>query len=359
MASKCQVMDVRQGALSGKVFLSVNFLMFVVEDRSNPEHDIYEKYPWKEVAGWGLGVKELMPTFPFYRVNPTFVIGMANAVRFFTEGRKKNGLHYVHNITALSPTLFMDFVGALDSVFRFHHNMPTKGFQTPPQKEISVEALPAAITPPTQPIGSSPCLPNPMNVTMMGMQAPSMSPLLTAPGPHTLLMEKMMTTVREDPELMTQMVIKLMKDSPGFANQLNFALTAETQKQAMGWNPMMMTMASNPMMAMQMRAMMMQQHNLATTTSPTALSTPMSSQQVPGPVTTSAPMTTAPSAPPAAVENSPPPMAAASSAPPAAVENSPPPMNPVQSPLNTTSCKGFETLNRTAKYNLSLDNDNF
>ena len=69
MSTRCQVMDMKQGALSAKVFLSANFLIFVIDDREHPDRKIYENYPFRDISGWSIGVTERITTYPFYRVN--------------------------------------------------------------------------------------------------------------------------------------------------------------------------------------------------------------------------------------------------------------------------------------------------
>jgi len=228
-AAKCQFMDVRQGALSGRIFISVNMYMYIIDDRENPDRDIYGWYGWNEVAGWGFGVKELIQQHPFYRVNSTFTIQGANSVRLVTENRKKKGQYYIHNITGIAPSYFNTFVSMLDAVFRYHHKLPKPpGYDllTPPQTDIDEQSLQS-------------------QAQATGMQS-------QAPPPQQL--SQLSATVRPPGQPAPAMNPNMMSMNPGMMG-MNSGMMNPSM---MGMNPMMSQMMMNPMM-MQQNPMMMQQ----------------------------------------------------------------------------------------------------
>jgi len=239
-AAKCQFMDSKQGALSGTIFVSVNMLMFIIEDRSNPDHLIYDAYKWSDVSTWGFGVKELTSTHPFYRVNPVNRIeDGANAIRILTASHKKKGVCLLHNITSINPQYFPVLVGMLDAVFRFdHHDLPKPpGFDlsSPPQVNVSESSALAQASIPKEPEQAQTSL-SPSTNPGPAMN-PMMGPGMTSPG----MMNPMMNT------LMMQQMQQMMQTNPAMAQQMMMA------------NPLMAQQMM--MMQRQQQMMMMMQHD--------------------------------------------------------------------------------------------------
>jgi len=276
-AAKCQFMDVRQGALSGRIFISVNMYMYIIDDRENPDRDIYGWFGWNEVAGWGFGVKELIPQHPFYRVNSTFTIQGANSVRIVTESRKKKGQYYVHNITGVAPSYFQTFAGMLDAVFRYHHKLPKPAgydLTTPPQTDIDEQSLQSQIQATATPQGPPPqqltplgATVNPngqqqmmgMNQTMMGMNNTMVNPGMMNPSmgmnsgmmnPSMMGMNPMMNQMMMNPMMMQQMqqnpmlMQQMMQQNPALMQQM---MMQRQQQQ-------MMMMQQNPQLRQQLMA---------------------------------------------------------------------------------------------------------
>jgi len=313
MAAKCQLQDLVVGAVQATVFLTTNLLMMVIEDPRNPEHDIYERFFWKEVAGWSLGIKELVAFHPFYRVNITSDINMADSVRILTESktkRDKRVVYHVHSITGISKPLFMAFVSTVDSLFRFHHQLPDNGNKciAPPQKEASESDF--LLEP------SAPC----PKTTRARTRSRSVNPENNAID--TSLMDQMMAAMRQNPLIMSQMVMKMMNDSPVFKNSLLTMIQSQATM-SMGMNAMMMGM--NPMM---MNAMMMNQMGM------------MQQQQLPSPAI---------AVPPTVMQQIP--MATQQSRSASA--------NPAAQPSSNEGCgSSLDTLNRTTTLNVTQKNEN-
>ena len=261
-AATCQFMDMRFGARTGKAFLSANFLMFVMEDSEDPEHNIYVYHRWEEVKGWVFGIKEMTGSHPFYKVVPTPNPQAANAIRLFIEGRSNKVVRtYVHCLTSIIPSVFLKFVSYLDASYRLHNSLPQfKGvpLSTPPQKQCEAQSpvlLSSGTSPAVSPapgIGEQPgaaASPNPammsqsnpmMSTTVMSaVNPPMVSPGGTPQGMNSGMNPGMMGTI--NPAMMGTMNPAMMSAmNPAMMGTMNPAMMQQMQQQQMMMMMMMM-----------------------------------------------------------------------------------------------------------------------
>ena len=252
-STKCQFMDMRFGARTGKAFLSANFLVFVMEDSEDPAHNIYVFHRWEEVKGWVFGIKEMTASHPFYKVVPTPNAQAANAIRLFIEGRSGKVVRtYVHCLTSIPPPIFFKFVSYLDASYRLHNSLPQfKGvpLSTPPQKQCEAQS------PMTPPSGMSPAMspavspapnfseqpgagaaPNP---AMMSQSNPMMNTMMS--GMNPAMMNSSATPAGMNPAMMGMMNPTTMGTmNPAMMGTMNPAMMQQMQQQQMMMMMMMM-----------------------------------------------------------------------------------------------------------------------
>ena len=312
IAARCQFMDLRQGALTGTVFLSVNKLMFVMEDRLEPDRDIYRAYGWKEVVGYAFGAKEGMPTHPFYRVNTVMTLAQANALRIVTENKKKKGQFYIHNITSIPTAQFVTVASMLDAVFRLHHQLPKPaGYElvSPPQvdaEEVQATGQPGGVTQSTTQSMVAPTA-STMQSTMPGVKPGAMNSVMAPQNPavasqnpgmtqSAAMMPQNSTAMPQNPQMQMMQMMQQMQQwiqnpmmlpqllqNPVMMQQImqNPMLLQLLMQQLMG-NPMLrqQLMMQNPMLMQQL--MMMQQQQQMMMMQNTQLRKQLMTTQVPG-----------------------------------------------------------------------------
>ena len=252
-ATKCQFMDMKFGARTGKAFLSANFLIFVMEDSENPGQDIHVFHRWEEVKGWVFGIKEMTTSHPFYRVVPTPNAQAANALRLYIEGRSGKAVRtYVHCLTSIPPPVFFKFVAYLDASYRLHNALPQfKGvpLSTPPQKQCDAQS-PSPPPPGVSPVAS----PAPGFGEQAGassVSAPAMmsqtNPMMGTMGPGGM-----------NPAMMSQTNPAMM--NPAMMGMMNPAMMGTMNPAMMGtMNPAMMQQMQQQQMMMMMMMRQQQQ----------------------------------------------------------------------------------------------------
>jgi len=281
IAARCQFMDMRQGALSGTVFLSVNKLTFIMEDRLEPDRDIYRAYTWKDVAGFAFGMKEGLPTHPFYRVNTVMTLAQANSLRIVTENKKKKGQFYIHNITSIPAHQFASVAAMLDAVFRLHHQLPRPtGYElvSPPQvdaEEVQATGQGGVVQSTTQSMAAS--TQSTLQSTVPGVK-PGMSSVAAPPNPAIASQNPAMTqsaammpqnsqAMPQNPQMQMMQMIQQMQQMIQNPLLLPQILQNPVMMQQIMQNPMMLQtlmqqLTLNPMLRQQLmmqNPMLMQQ----------------------------------------------------------------------------------------------------